>query len=290
MTPGTYEARLAAMRVLVGGFCLVYLSVQFRVYGLFLDMSPERFEPVGLCQVLDQPLPASLATLLCALCIVVSGLFSLGYRFTVVGPLFAALLMWVASYRSSFGMMFHSDNLLCLHVLLLGLSPAAKVFSVEHRGTNNRSDPTTARIALFSIAAVTAGTYVVAGVAKLKLSGLDWMQGDILRNYIAYDCLRKIQLGSIHSPLGVALVQYGAAFMPLGVLTMVIELGAPLALLSPRVAKFWSIAVLAFHYGVLAFMAIAFVYPLSGIPYLALLPAEKLFRFGPVKRIFSTQI
>jgi hypothetical protein len=131
------------------------------------------------------------------------------------------------------------------------------------------------------ISALTVATYVLAGIAKLKLSGLDWAEGEVLRSTIAHDAVRKAAVGSIYSPLGAWLVQHSWPFPIIGALTLVLELGAPLALLGGRLAVIWAAAVWMFHVGVLATMAIAFPYPLSGVALASLFPLE---RFRWLKR------
>ena len=67
-------------------------------------------------------------------------------------------------------------------------------------------------------------TFTSAGIAKVRNSGLAWGEGAILRNYIAFDCVRKIQLGSMHSPVGAWLVQYAWPFPIIGAASLVLEL------------------------------------------------------------------
>jgi hypothetical protein len=172
-------------------------------------------------------------------------------------------------------MIFHTDNLLVLHVLVLGLSPAAEALSWDAR--RNAPDAAHARFGwpIRTLTILTAITYVLAGVAKLKLSGGAWLGGDLLRSHIAYDNLRKIELGSGFSALGVWFVKHPAVFAPLALATMLIELGAPLALLHRRIALVWCIAAWAFHVGVALLMSIAFLYPLSTVAYLPLFRVER---------------
>ena len=48
-----------------------------------------------------------------------------------------------------------------------------------------------------------------------------------------------------------------------------------------RLARGWVLAAWAFHLGVVALMAIAFPYPLSGIAYASFLPVERLLSSRP---------
>jgi hypothetical protein len=283
-------ARLALLRLLVGSFATIYLLVRSPVLADFRGMAAARFEPVGLAAVLAAPLAAQLAFAAWALCAVLCTLFAVGARFRWTGPLAALAVLWVTSYRNSWGMVFHTDNLLVLHMLALGATPAAAdVLSVDaarrgvasgtaaRRGVGRESIADDARYGwpVRLVSALTVATYVLAGIAKLKLSGLEWAEGEVLRSTIAHDAVRKAAVGSIYSPLGAWLVQHGWPFPFFGAFTFVVELGAPLALLGRRIALVWAALALSFHIGVLATMAIAFPYPLSGVALASLLPLEK---------------
>jgi hypothetical protein len=126
---------------------------------------------------------------------------------------------------------------------------------------------------------LTATCYVLAGLAKLKLAGPVWLEGDLLRAQVAYDNLRKIELGSSYATLGAALVHYAAPFLVLAVLTVALELGAPVALLGRRIAAVWAVAAWSFHIGVEALMAIPFPYQLSFVAYAAFFDVERGFDF-----------
>jgi hypothetical protein len=134
------------------------------------------------------------------------------------------------------------------------------------------------------MALLTALTYVLAGIAKLKLSGDAWLGGGLLRSHIAYDNLRKLELGSGVATLGVWFVRHPAVFAPLAVMTLLIELGAPLALFHRRAALVWCVGAWSFHVGVALLMSITFLYPLSGVAYLSLFRLERVlarFRAKP---------
>ena len=279
--------RLATVRALVGAYCCVYLVVRAPVLADFRNFDPARFEPIGLCSWLPQPLPGLVTLGLFALCLGLAVAFTVGFRFRICGPAFGLLFMWVTSYRNSWAMVFHNENLVALHALYLGFLPAA---AETLSGRSQRAPPQDAGhfgFPLKVLSAITVVTYMLAGIAKLKVSGGAWMEGNILRNYIAYDAVRKIQVGSVYSPLGAWLVQFGWPFPIIGWATMVIELGAPAALMGRRLAALWTISALAFHWGVLAIMAIAFPYPLSGVAFASLLPAERLWRLKPLSRLLT---
>ena len=92
---------------------------------------------------------------------------------------------------------------------------------------------------------LTVLTYFIAGQTKLRNAGFDWVTTDSLRNFIAYDNLRKAELGDSYSFIGAALVAHGWLFKPLAAFTLAVELGAPLAMLGGRIAKLWALSAMA---------------------------------------------
>jgi hypothetical protein len=125
-------------------------------------------------------------------------------------------------------------------------------------------------------AVVVVLTYTITGVAKLRLAGLDWLDGDTLRHLVAHDNLRKAVLGDRYSPIGPALVSRAWVFAPFAILTLVVELGAWTALLGGRWRTAWVAAAWIFHVGVLAVMAVVFAYPLTGIAFAPFFRTERL--------------
>jgi hypothetical protein len=283
-TPGV---RLAVLRVLISAFALVWLIAGAPMLLSSLGFPAEQFEPVGVVTMLTGgPLPRALGVGLWLLTILAGFAALLGWRFRVLAPVFALGLLWVTSYRNSWGMIFHSENLLVMHVLILALLPASDAWSLDARrepGLRLRGSQSHPRYGWGPrlMATVTALAYVLAGVAKLRNAGFDWLDGEALLSQVAWDNLRKIELGDLHSPIGAALSAYPAVFVPLAWLSMILELGAPLALFGPlgsigrRLAWVWAVGMWAFHVGVLLIMAIAFVYPLSGVAFAPLFAVEK---------------
>ena len=269
--------RLGLFRALVGAYLFIYLLVQSPLAWQTMNADAATFEPVGLLSLLQlsraPTLPLALTLYLAA--IVSAGFFATGAHFRFSGPLTALAVLWVSSYKSSFGMLFHSENLVTLQTLLIGFAPAARSFSYDrYRAPTSIERKGDSGWPLLFCALVAIGAYVLAGIAKWKLSGMDWATGDVLRIQVAYDNLRKIELGSIHSPIGAWTVSHAWLFPPLGAMTLLAELGGPLALLHRRIALGWVLLVVGFHWGVLLLMAITFSYPLVGVPFLCLFPLE----------------
>ena len=244
--------RLALLRILVGGFGVLYLAVFGWNLVSVAGFEGSQFEPVGVVGALGSPLAASLVYGLVVATFVAGLGFVAGWRFRLSGPAFALLLLAVTSYRSSWGQIFHTENLLVLHVLVLALSPAAAARSLDARAGRVAAGPAAdGRYGwpLRLMCVITVISYLIAAQAKLEAAGLAWITDDVLRNQVAYDNLRKIQLGDLHSPLGAALVSQAWLFLPLALMNFAVELGAPLALLGGRAARLWVLGALLLHWG-----------------------------------------
>lgn len=272
--------RLAAVRLAVGLYAIAFLAIWGANLFEYGRMPPHRWIPVGLTTHLSGPLPSWIAdTLLGATCVLAIP-FTLGWRFRITGPLFALCWLGMISYRHAWGMLFHTENLLTLHILVLGFSRSADAWAWDRRGDGEESWRYGWPLKVMAILLVS--TYLLAGIAKVKYTGWSWGAGDVLRNQIAFDNLRKISHGATHSPLGAWLVTQGWVFPPLAALSLGLELGAPLALLHRKIAAVWAALAWGFHIGVLALMLILFAYPLSGVGFLSLFRAERAIR--PIAR------
>jgi len=269
--------RIGWLRFGVGTYAVIYLLARLGHLNAAAQYPAAAFAPVGIVSWLSGPLSPFWVHAGYALTLLLAVVFTLGIAHRVAAPAFALLLTWVLSYRHSFGMIFHTDNLLVLHVACLSLAPeAGSALRVPWSRSSTKTAETERSGWVIRVCAmVTVASYVVAAVAKLRITGVDWALGDVLREHIAYDAIRKIELGSIHSPIGPWLVPHAWLFPPLAAFSLATELLAPLALLGGRIALGWCLAAWLFHLGVLALMAIAFPYPLSGCAFLAFFPLER---------------
>jgi hypothetical protein len=263
LAPEAPPARLVVVRAFVGAFATIYLLVRLRYFADFARHAPDDFAPVGVCSLLGAPLPRSATWLLAIAAAAAGAAFTAGRRLRVTGPVFAVLLLWVISYASSWGKILHSENLLVLHVFVLALAGDAK-------------EPRVAGWALRAASVATVLTYFVAGITKLRSGGTAWLSGDALGDWLAWDALRKIELGSFYSPLAAHLASSRWLLQGLAVFTLLVEIGAPIALASPRTARAWALLAWLFHVGILVTMAIGFFYPLSGVALAPLLSVERL--------------
>jgi hypothetical protein len=175
-------------------------------------------------------------------------------------------------------MIFHSENLLVMHTLILMVLPAADVWSLDaRRHASARTDEPHSRYGWGTklMVGVAVIAYALAGVAKLRNAGWAWLDGDVLLTHVAWDNLRKLELGAAYSPLGAYLSAYPAIFAPLAWMSVVLEIGAFVALLGGRIAKLWALGMWSFHFGVALIMAIVFPYPLTGIAFAPLFAVEQ---------------
>ena len=277
--PSVPAARLAAVRVLVGGFALVYLVARFPHLWRLSRFTAGQFRPTGVVHLLSSPLAPwqwhalLIVTTLSALA------FALGFRHRVLAPFFALGFLFTLSYRNSWGMIFHTENLMVLHVGILALAPASHGFSLDARASKkDYADSWYYGWPLVLMGIVTTAAYFLAGYAKLRHGGFSWASGEVLRNYVAMDNLRKLLLGDIYSPLAAPTMRFDVLFTVLASASLALELLAPLSLFSRRFARLWVPGMVGFHLGIVLLMAIVFPSPLTGIAFVSFYRAELLLQ------------
>lgn len=278
--PATPLLRLAVLRVLLCAYGLLWLVGMSPMLLGALGFEANRFAPVGIVSILDAPVSVGVGVGVWLLAVVTGCATLVGFRYRLVAPIYALALLWIATYRNCWGMVFHTENLLVLHTLVLVVLPAHLAWSLDARreardpADAHRLDPRFGwgpRL----MAAITAVAYVLAGVAKLRNAGEVWLEGEVLLGHVAWDNLRKLELGAGYSPIGALMSAYPAVFVPLAWMSMVFELGAPAALFGRRLAWIWSVGMWCFHAGVVLIMAIVFAYPLSGLAFAPLFAVER---------------
>lgn len=266
------ERLLPVLRVLVGGYVIVWILVGWGTASGLATPPAAGFRPIGVVSlVLDTPLPQAVSTALALVGLGSAAAVVAGWRLRWAAPVLALAVLWIATYRSSWGQVFHTDNLLVLHTVALALAADA---ASGRPPSSGRRWGLAAPEALWVLRVVTVATYVLAGVAKLRNSGFEWVTGDHLRSWVAYDNLRKVELGDVHSPLGGWLVGRSGFWPLLAAGTVLVEVGAPVALLGPRWARAWAAAAWLFHVGVALVMAILFPFALTGIAFVPFLASR----------------
>lgn len=269
--------RLAVLRILVGGFAVGYLALRFPSFWVLAD-GRGPFEGVGPLWWLTGPLPGPLVEGWLLGTAVLGVAFTIGLAVRWSGPGFAVGLLLASTYRSSWGQVLWIENLLVLQLLVVACSPSGDAWAVGSAAQSGRaSGPSSAYGWPLRVAAlVTVTTYVLAGVAKLRIGGLDWMVGDTLRNHIAYSAARLELLGETPSALGRAVVPLDGWLRPLAVLTVALELAAPIALLGGRLRTTWVLLTWLMHVGIAALMFVVFPFPLYGVAFACFYRLEAL--------------
>lgn len=268
--------RLALFRVAVGLYAAGWSLARLPAHLDLADRPAARWDPVGPWALLDAP-PADAVVVALALAAPLAGIaLAVGWWHRVVGPVVAVVLLGLTALASSFGQVFHTENLLVLHLFVLAIAPAADALVPGRRGIEPGAAGDRYGWPLRLASVLVVATYVLAGLAKLRIGGGDWLDGDVLRNLVAHDNLRKAVLGDVHSPLGTALVGQAWLFAPMAWATVLVELAAPVALLGGRWRTAWVAAAWTFHLGVLALMAVLFPYQLLGVAFLPFFPLERV--------------
>jgi hypothetical protein len=269
--------RLAAVRILVGLFALVYLGQRFRSYGQIARSDEEVFEPTGITTLLSHPIAADHFQLVLVLTLAANVAFILGWRYRLSGPLFAGLFLWVLSYRNSWGMIYHTSNALALHVLVLGLTQAADAWSIDARSRPSFQMSWRYGYPIRLLCTITLGTYFLAGVAKVAGPlGLAWASGAALRGQLATDAMRKELQGGGAPEVVFFLFDHLWLFTALGVGTLVLELAALPLILAPRAARWWAVGAWLMHWGIFFIMDIQFWYHRSGVIYASFFHLDRL--------------
>lgn len=271
--------RPAVLRVLVGVYLLYYLGRRYSMFVKVAGSDASLFKPVGVASVLDKPVPVETFWRLLVATYVANVAFIFGWRHRYTGPLFAGLLLWVMSYRNSWSMVYHNDNGLVLHAMILGLTPSADVLSLDalRRATTAKDPDWRYGWPVRLMSTVTALTYFVAGVAKVKGPlGWKWADGEALRGQIAVDGLRKELLGGEAAPLAYVLYNNLFLFKILAVGSLIMELAAPLALLDKRISRLWAFGAFQMHWGIYLLMKIKFRYQLSGLIFASFFDLDRI--------------
>lgn len=285
---GAPAARPAVLRVLLGAYILYYLGRRYSMLMAVARSDSSLFKPVGVVAHLERPVTveAFRATLLATYAANVA--FILGWRHRYTGPLFAGLLLWVLCYRNSWSMIYHNDNVLVLHALILGLAPSADELSLDARrgatpvSISNPVGDWRYGWPLRLMSTVTVVTYFLAGMAKVAGPlGRSWANGDALRSQVAVDGLRKELLGKEAAPLAYALYDKLPLFGVLGLGSLLMELAAPAALFHKRLSRLWAANAFLMHWGIFFVMGIRFRYQLSGLIFASSLDLERLLGRSP---------
>jgi predicted DCC family thiol-disulfide oxidoreductase YuxK len=211
--------------------------------------------------------------------------FTFGLWHRVAAPIFAGMLLWLVCYRQSWSMIYHSDNMVVLHVIVLAVSRAGDALSLDAFIRDRRTSGASSeeRVGweynwpVRLMCALVVSAYFVTAVAKLSGPlGLEWITGGNLRAQMAVDAIRKELLGGKPNPVSHTLYPMLPLFAVLATGSLCLEFFAPLALLHRRVGWFWAINTFMMHWGIFFVMHITFHYHLTGVIFLAFFPVERV--------------
>lgn len=257
--------RLAAVRVLTVAYALVWIVVRTGFWRDLARLPRAQWKPVSFAEVVG-PLGPTAVTLVTVVTFAAGAVAITGRAWRMSSLVLAAGFLVLTTLGASWGAILHTEQLVALHLVVLATGPTG------------RGDSATAGWSLRVMSAVTVTTYFVSGLAKLRFGGgAAWLDGDRLLRLVAHDNLRKRLLGDRYSPIAEHVVGHAWLFQIAAVATVVVEIGAPLALVVGRRARYaWIGLAWGFHVGVLALMAILFPYPIVGVAYASMLPVERL--------------
>ena len=276
--------RLAAFRVVVGIFTTGYLAIRLPVMFGLAGRDPSTFAPVGVMQWLNVPPPDEVIVAVTVITVIAGCGVTVGWRHRVSGPLLALGMLFLATLRSSWGQMLHFEHAIVLHTLIVGFAPAADAWSFDARRRAMRSAGRMLRspgprygwpLAIAGL--ITVMTYAIAGVAKVRYGGADWVSADVLRHHIAYTATRAELLGGDPAPLARLAIRSGPMLGLVALASVSLELGAPLALLGNRLRNVWVAATWMMHVGIVATMWVGFPVPLWGVAFAPLFALERIW-------------
>jgi hypothetical protein len=273
--------RLSILRILIGSFVLFYLGSRYEMLTRMAASDAQLFAPVGMAWFLKEPLNPAVFQVLLAATLGANVAFIAGLFHRLIAPVFALLLLFLLCYRNSWSMIYHSDNVMVFHILILSVAPSAAAISIDawrRRAGRTRQPDWQFGWPVQLMCAVTALSYFLAGIAKVAgESGWTWASGQSLRSQIAVDALRKELLGDGAPELAFLLYDQIPLFTFIGVSSLILELGAPFALARVRMSQFWALGAFGMHWGIYFIMDILFRYQLAGLIFLPFLPIERPF-------------
>lgn len=260
--PAAPPERLAVLRVLVGLFAVVYLVSRAPIYLSLADAAPARYEPLGVLWWSTRPFSDGALHTLYAVAVVSGAGFVAGALFRLSGPVFALALLALSTYRSSWGQILWLENVMVLHVLVVGWSRSADALRWPRRRGDTPAASEAYGVPVRLAAVITVVTYLLAAQAKVRYGGWDWFATDSLRNHVAGTFVRAELLDAPASPIGRWLVQFGWLFPPMAIGSWLLELAAPVALLGGRRRDAWVVLTWGMHLAIALTMYVTFPYPL----------------------------
>jgi len=222
--------RLAGLRIALFGLLAIRLATNGD-YAQVADQPAALFDPVSLFHLLSSAPSSGLTTVIQALAVVAALCAAAGAYPRVSFPTAFALALFLGLMLNATGKIVHNDVLLmlCLLPLLAAPSAASRAWSLKSRREGSAApallDP--AYGSPIRLAMIIVGlAYLLAGLQKLRFSGLDWVTGDNLR----YVLLSASDSQAAPNQLGLLIAEHEPLFNLFAAGALVVELGFILCL------------------------------------------------------------
>lgn len=238
--------RLAAIRIALFALLAIRLATNGD-YGQVADQPAALFDPVSLFHLLPSMPSSELTTVVQALAVVAALCAAAGAYPRASFPAAFALALFLGLMLNATGKIVHNDVLLmlCLIPLLAAPSAASRVWSLGSRRQPAFVDPAYGwpiRLAMVIVGLA----YLLAGLQKLRFSGLDWVTGDNLR----YVLLSASDTQAAPNQLGLFIAEHDPLFHLFAAGALIVELGFILCLPFAKLRWLFIPAAVGLHAGI----------------------------------------
>lgn len=266
---------LAVARIIIVGtqIAIVFIADPRHEWVELAALPDSMYDPLPIFHLLVSPLgwlfrPSLEITEVIRWIVLATGLTSmigLFTNFSLVG--FAWANIFLKAYGYSFGDYHHPEGLMMIALVLIALSPAGHVLSVDDLRRRLRQSKTTgkferynltqelskfARWPLLSIRWLLVFAYSNAAFSKLSIGGVDWLNGYTLQYYLVQDAIRK------NIPGALWLAQQHDLSMIMSWLSVFFEGTFFLVLIIPSLAWFYVPVGIGIHTGIYVAMRAPF--------------------------------
>ncbi|MBM65881.1 MAG: hypothetical protein CMH55_06585 [Myxococcales bacterium] len=258
--------RLAFIRILVGG-CLM-LGLPLEDLQILTEFSAEIRRPSGLMKafaftplhdfLLSSPNALLVGQMICFLSLVA---VTLGFKTRSAIGLSLLLQILIGGLLREHSIFYHSEQLPILLLAILFFTPCAAVWSLDARRQpilpSSEGLRDQASIAVFLIWASLATAYWSGGLSKVIGAGWNWFDADGLRVRLLVCGLDPIEYG-FGGAIQLA-AQPDWVFVVLATVVLLMELAAPLLLVSRRARLLLPLGYVTFHIAVFVLQNILFL-------------------------------
>ncbi len=259
---------LAICRIIIITFQLYHIIVKNDFLGQILERANRpgaKYNPTLIVKLLGLPFglntpPPDWFLISLFWLTIIAGFFSLfGFKTNFSLIVLAIGNLFLQSYVYSFGRFHHPEALMMIGLLILALSPAGRVLSIDDLGERIKLNIKNKNFTTFNLTEeqsifarwpvillwwMFAFVYFSAGFAKLSTGGLDWLNGYTLQTYLLSDAL------TWNRPLGIWLGQQHTLAVIFSYGAILFEITFFLVLIFPRLVWVYIPMGTAFHTGI----------------------------------------